>query len=78
MERKFFICQCNSIEHQLVFSYSKDEIGGDVYMEVHLVPDSFWKRIKMLLNIFLAIDPNMEILTNLYLRKKMLINYKLW
>lgn len=46
MEQKFFICQCNSTEHQLVFNYFPDERGGDVYVEVHLVPDSFWKRIR--------------------------------
>lgn len=46
MEKEFFICQCNNTEHQLVFNYFKDDIGGDVYVEVHLVPDSFWKRIK--------------------------------
>lgn len=46
MESKFFICRCNNTEHQLVFNYFEDDIGGDVYVEVHLVPDSFWKRIK--------------------------------
>ena len=46
MEQEFFICQCNNAEHQLIFSYFKDDNFGDVYVTVHLVPDSFWKRIK--------------------------------
>ena len=46
MKKEFFICQCNNTEHQLVFNYFEDELGGDVYVEVHLVPASFWKRIK--------------------------------
>lgn len=46
MIKEFFICQCNNTEHQLVFKYFENDIGGDVYVEVHLVPDSFWNRIK--------------------------------
>lgn len=46
MEQEFFICQCNSPEHQLIFTYFSDEIGGDVYVLVHLKPDSLWERIK--------------------------------
>lgn len=46
MEQEFFICQCNSAEHQLIFSYFTDGKFGDVYVTVHLVPDSFWRRIK--------------------------------
>lgn len=46
MEQEFFICQCNNIEHQMVFRYFKDDDFGDVYVTIHLVPDSFWKRIK--------------------------------
>lgn len=46
MEQEFFICQCNNVEHQMVFRYFKDDDFGDVYVTIHLVPDSFWKRIK--------------------------------
>lgn len=46
MEQEFFICQCNSPERQLIFTYFSDEIGGDVYVLVHLKPDSLWERIK--------------------------------
>lgn len=46
MEQEFFICQCNSTEHQLIFSYFTDDKFGDVYVTVHLVPDTFWKRIR--------------------------------
>ena len=46
MEQKFFICQCNSAEHQLIFSYFTDDKFGDVYVTVHLVPDTLWKRIR--------------------------------
>lgn len=46
MESKSFICQCDSPEHQLTFNYFPDERGGDVYLWIHLKPDSFWKRIK--------------------------------
>ena len=76
MKKEFFICQCNNTEHQLVFNYFEDELGGDVYVEVHLVPTSFWKRIRTLSNIFSDTDLVVEILANLYLKKKMLINYK--
>lgn len=46
MEQEFFICQCNNVEHQMIFRYFKDDNFGDVYVTIHLVPDSFWKRIK--------------------------------
>lgn len=46
MEQEFFICRCNSSEHQLIFTYFSDEVDGDVYVSVHLKPDSFWKRIR--------------------------------
>lgn len=40
---ELFICQCNNIEHQLIFSYFLDD--KEVFVSVHLVSDSFWKRI---------------------------------
>ena len=42
---ELFICQCNNVEHQLIFSYFSDDEDRDVYVSVHLSPDSFWKRI---------------------------------
>ena len=42
---ELFICQCNNIEHQLIFSYFSDDENREVYVSVHLSPDSFWKRI---------------------------------
>ena len=42
---ELFICQCNNIEHQLIFSYFSDDEDKDVYVSVHLSADSFWKRI---------------------------------
>ena len=44
MENELFICQCGSVEHQLIFSYFPDE--KIVYMSVHLIPHGFWKRLK--------------------------------
>lgn len=44
MEQEFFMCQCNNVEHQIIFNYFKDDNFGDV--TVHLGPDSFWRRIK--------------------------------
>lgn len=46
MIRECFICSCENIEHQMIFSYFEDEFGGDVYVQIHLVPCSFLKRIK--------------------------------
>ena len=46
-QRETLICHCNSIEHLISFSWVEDkELEGEVYMEVHLKPLSFWKRLK--------------------------------
>ena len=46
-QRETLICQCCSMEHQFSFVWWKDEdLDGEVYMEVHLTPFSFWKRLK--------------------------------
>lgn len=43
---ELFVCQCSSIEHQVVFSYDKEDEDKDVYVSVHLVPEhSIWRRI---------------------------------
>lgn len=45
-KNELFVCECSNVEHQLIFTYFDDE-PGDVYMSVHLVPEtSIWKRIK--------------------------------
>ena len=46
-QRETLICQCHSIEHQVSFNWVEDtELEGEVYMEVHLKPLSFWERLK--------------------------------
>lgn len=48
-EREICICKCNNIEHQLVFTYFAEDknkgIDSDVYVSIHLKPDSFWNRL---------------------------------
>ena len=44
MERRIFICDCNSLEHQVAFWYDEDE--KLLYIEPHLIThDNFFKRI---------------------------------
>lgn len=48
MEHELYICKCNNIEHQLIFSHFKDDEDREVYVSVHLTPEwNIWKRIKM-------------------------------
>lgn len=43
-KKELFICECNSIEHQIVMSYFEDE--KEVYCSVHLKPErNVFKRI---------------------------------
>lgn len=42
MKQKFFVCQCNSLQHLFVVTPEEDEI----YLEVHLSPLPFWKRVR--------------------------------
>ena len=47
MQQETLICQCNSIEHQISFTWIEDkELEGEVYMEIHLAKLSFWDRLK--------------------------------
>lgn len=52
MEHEILVCKCESVEHQLVFSYfPEDEDDREVYMSVHLRLESnifkrIWKAIK--------------------------------
>lgn len=49
MKHEIIICKCESVEHQIVFSYFPDEEDDDdkdVYMSVYLLPESnIFKRI---------------------------------
>lgn len=46
---ELFICQCSSIEHQVIFQYFEDEKDADdkeVYVSIHLAPErNIFKRI---------------------------------
>ena len=44
MENLLFLCECSSIEHQLIFSYSKD--FEEVFVHTHLSKRNFWGRLK--------------------------------
>lgn len=44
MERKIFVCECSSLEHQVSFWYDEDE--NTLYVETHLVTHkNFFKRL---------------------------------
>lgn len=46
LNHELFICQCNNIEHQLIFSYFLDDEDRDVFVSVHLnLECNIWKRI---------------------------------
>lgn len=43
LHREHFICKCESVEHQLSFSYFEDE--EEVYCSVHLAKRFFLERL---------------------------------
>ena len=44
MERKFFICECHSLEHQIIFWYDSED--KTLYCDPHLVTHrNFFKRL---------------------------------
>ena len=45
MEKEIIICECHSIEHQIVVSYDNDDNHPIVYLHIHLNKKSFWKRL---------------------------------
>lgn len=48
MEDKIIICDCSSAEHQMVLRYDDDkDLGRMVYVEIHLVPLVWYKRLWM-------------------------------
>lgn len=74
-KKELFICECNSIEHQIVMSYFEDE--KEVYCNVHLKPErNVSNELSMLLSTYLVIEVHMEILTNLFSILKMQIGCK--
>ena len=44
MEEKLILCVCHSPEHQMIIDYDKED--NLAYVEIHLNPDSFFKRLK--------------------------------
>lgn len=43
IEEEILICECNSVEHQIVFRY--DEEDNYVYCSMHLAKYNFFKRL---------------------------------
>src|ERR1044072_3206622 len=39
-----FVCECSSLQHQIAFEHEPDE--NVVYARIHLIKQSFWKRLK--------------------------------
>ena len=39
------ICECHSADHLILLNYWEDDIGGDVYMSIHLKKRSFRSRL---------------------------------
>lgn len=45
--RHLFVCDCGDIEHQFVVSYFDPPDDDEfVYIQIHLSPQSFWRRLK--------------------------------
>ena len=40
------LCDCHSVEHQIVFIYDTDEQFKHVYAEIHLNKKPFFKRLQ--------------------------------
>ena len=46
INRQLYICRCNSIEHQLVFTtFPYDDDDNFVYATIHLRKLGFWERL---------------------------------
>lgn len=45
MEKELVLCQCKSLEHQIVFVWFEDDDDSEVYMQIHLIKTSFWRRL---------------------------------
>lgn len=46
MEKELVLCECKSLEHQIVFIWFEDDEDKEVYMQVHLTKTSFLERLK--------------------------------
>lgn len=46
MEKDIIICECNSLEHQMIFHYYEDGGYPTISVSVHLNKQPFIKRIK--------------------------------
>lgn len=45
-KKELILCECNSLEHQMIFIWFEDDDHKEVYLQVHLVNhDSFLKRL---------------------------------
>jgi hypothetical protein len=40
------VCECNSMEHQIVISHFDDDDEGIVYFSIHLTKKPFFERLK--------------------------------
>lgn len=48
MKDEILICDCSSVEHQMVLRFDEDkDLGCMVYVEIHLVPLVWYKRLWM-------------------------------
>lgn len=46
-KEEILICECNSIEHSLIFKYDTDPNWEFVYVDIHLSKrNGFWERLK--------------------------------
>lgn len=74
-KKELFICECNSIEHQIVMSYFEDE--KEVYCNVHLKPErNVLKRIIHAVKYIFGHRSAYGDLTNLFSILKMQIGCK--
>jgi len=45
-KEEIVICECGSVEHQIIFTYDEDEYDDkEVYALIHLNKKPFWKRV---------------------------------
>jgi hypothetical protein len=42
MKQDLYICRCGSLQHSFVVTVDKE----DLFLEIHLTPLPFWKRLK--------------------------------
>ncbi len=47
-KKEILICDCHSVEHQIIFMHDTEDEYPEVFMEVHLNPyHTFWGRISI-------------------------------